>query len=194
MSRLSLLARVAVFPLVALACDGGSDVVEGAGPKVEVVTGHAAPAPGAFGAVAFQCCDVPAAKAVVDGFVALGTALAADDLDGSKAKAKAFAAVLAADGATLTGDAETIGKLSALAGRMVSHAAIEDIREEYLDASPEVLALARAHKAESGSTYAVAFCPMKPGRWLQTAEPLANPYYGASMLRCGTFEALAPAN
>ena len=167
-------------------------------PKIQVVTGHASAAPGSFEAVAFQCCDVPEAKSVVDRFVALGVTLAADDLEGSKAAAKAFADVLRVDGAKLAGksetDAEMVGKLAALAGRMITHGALLDLREEYLDASSEVLSLAEAHKATEGSTYAVGFCPMKPGRWLQTAPPLANPYYGAEMLRCGTFEDLGDAD
>jgi hypothetical protein len=40
----------------------------------------------------------------------------------------------------------------------------------------------------TGSHY-VAFCPMafnnKGGSWLQTEKLISNPFYGASMLRCG---------
>lgn len=39
----------------------------------------------------------------------------------------------------------------------------------------------------------VAYCPMafdsKGAAWVQRDEPLANPYYGAAMLRCGEFRA-----
>ncbi len=31
----------------------------------------------------------------------------------------------------------------------------------------------------------VAYCSMKPGSWLQKGEVIRNPYYGASMLKCG---------
>ncbi len=31
----------------------------------------------------------------------------------------------------------------------------------------------------------VVFCSMAPGSWLQQEKTIANPYYGASMLRCG---------
>jgi len=31
----------------------------------------------------------------------------------------------------------------------------------------------------------VAYCPMAPGSWLQKDEEIRNPYYGASMLKCG---------
>ncbi|MCA9661244.1 MAG: efflux RND transporter periplasmic adaptor subunit [Myxococcales bacterium] len=39
----------------------------------------------------------------------------------------------------------------------------------------------------------IAYCPMafdsKGAAWIQREEPLANPYYGAAMLRCGDFRA-----
>ena len=31
----------------------------------------------------------------------------------------------------------------------------------------------------------VAYCSMAPGSWLQTGTNIRNPYYGASMLKCG---------
>jgi hypothetical protein len=38
----------------------------------------------------------------------------------------------------------------------------------------------------------VAYCPMafeyEGGRWLQLRGDISNPYYGATMLRCGAFE------
>lgn len=33
----------------------------------------------------------------------------------------------------------------------------------------------------------VAYCPMADKHWLQPGDRIANPYYGASMLRCGGF-------
>ena len=193
MNRVFMFACGFLLATVGGACGSETDEPKPTKPKIQVVTGHASAAPGSFEAVAFQCCDVSEAKSVLDRFVALGVTLAADDLAGSQAGAKAFAAALQGDGARLTGDAEVIGKLDVLAARMVAHTELQDLREEYLDASTEVLSLVRAHRAK-GDTYAVGFCPMKPGRWLQRSEPLANPYYGAEMLRCGTFEALADSN
>ncbi len=41
---------------------------------------------------------------------------------------------------------------------------------------------------ETGNHY-LAYCPMafndKGAYWLQIEEPISNPYFGASMLRCG---------
>ena len=33
-----------------------------------------------------------------------------------------------------------------------------------------------------------AFCPMAEAVWLQYGDKITNPYYGASMLRCGEFQ------
>ena len=33
----------------------------------------------------------------------------------------------------------------------------------------------------------VAFCPMVQKPWLQAGTTLQNPYYGSSMLTCGSF-------
>ena len=44
----------------------------------------------------------------------------------------------------------------------------------------------------------VAYCPMAPGSWLQKGEDIRNPYYGASMLKCGEIvssgEEITPCN
>ncbi len=32
----------------------------------------------------------------------------------------------------------------------------------------------------------VAYCPMAKQKWLQNGKKIANPYYGSSMLRCGS--------
>ncbi len=37
-----------------------------------------------------------------------------------------------------------------------------------------------------GNKPLVAYCPMAKESWLQDGDLIANPYYGSSMLRCGT--------
>lgn len=177
----ALLGATALFALL-VGC-GGSDE-PAAGPKVEVVTGHAAPKKGAFDTSSFTCCTDATHTALLQSFVELGDALAADDVARSQAAAKGFSA--AAQAAT---PAPPTPAIAEAAGRAASLTELIDIREAYLDASQPALELARASKGGE-LTLAVAFCPMKPGRWLQTKEPLANPYYGAEMLRCGVFEGL----
>ncbi len=40
----------------------------------------------------------------------------------------------------------------------------------------------------------VAYCSMNPGSWLQTGKEIRNPYYGASMLKCGEIVSEAYSN
>lgn len=157
-------------------------------PKVQVVSGHAAPKPGDFGSRAFQCCDTPAATAVITDFVALSTALSSDDLPASTAAVTKLSTTLAQHGDSLPESAQ-VARIRPLVERMTAHTDLGAIREEFLDASMDFIAIAQAHQGGS-QPLSVAYCPMKPGRWLQTKEPLVNPYYGAEMLHCGTFERL----
>lgn len=52
--------------------------------------------------------------------------------------------------------------------------------------SEQVIALAR--RAGLSSELQVVWCSMAPGRWLQRSGEVANPYYGAEMLRCGDIQ------
>lgn len=182
-SSLPIAALLAIATLLG-AC-GGAEPEPGP-PKVQVVTGHAKAPEGAFERLAFQCCDTPEAAAVVGAFSDLGAALAADDTAASTAGAGRLAEALTTQSALLTGEAAPLAELPAALRAADS---IDAVRAAYLTASVPMLAFARAHTGGTGS-YAVAYCSMKPGRWLQSATELANPYYGAQMLRCGTFEAL----
>ena len=189
----ALVSRVWTFGCVllasSLAAAGCGDSAPPA-PKIQVVSGQQHTASGPFGEVAVECCDTPAAWGVVEPFVALGSALAADDFAQASGHAGRFAVGLEQHGASL--EAPAVAALTALAPRMTGATSIENLREEYLDASMHVIGIAAAHRGGDRKV-AAAFCPMKPGRWLQESEPLANPYYGATMLRCGTFEPMEAA-
>ena len=186
-SRLPKLRSFVILSGVWLSAGCGSSTSEApANPKGQVVTGHAQAPPGAFDKAAFECCSDPQAKAVVGAFSALGASLAADDEAGARKGAGDLAVALEAAAPLFTGEA---GALSGASGAFRSAGDISAVRDAYLAASIPMLALAKAHKG-GDQAFAIAYCPMKPGRWLQTAAELANPYYGAEMLRCGTFEGL----
>lgn len=159
-------------------------------PKVPVVSGpiveHADASAGVgFAEASFPCCATPETSAAVGAYVGLGEALAADD----KAAATERTAALAQAMAALPAETGSAAGMVELVGRMQGQD-LDGIREEFLDLTTPMLELARAERAASGPVkVAVAFCPMKPGRWLQVADGIKNPYYGASMLTCGVFEA-----
>ena len=103
-------------------------------------------------------------------YIDAATALAADDPE----KAKASLAALAK---------ESTGELQALAQAAADTGDIAATRERFKALS--VLATAM----ELPKDYAVAFCPMYKGgsKWVQKKDKLANPYYGKTMLTCGSF-------
>lgn len=46
-------------------------------------------------------------------------------------------------------------------------------------------------KAELPGGMAVVYCPMAKAHWVQKNGEVANPFYGSSMLRCGTIKKVA---
>ena len=145
------------------------------------------------------CCDAAVITEVIDAHIALTTALAADDGVAATAKVavlqKALEAAQGAGEGVTDADRVHLATLTGLVGRMVALGDdLEGLRAELVDTVDPLFSLAAAHGGGEGKL-AVAYCPMAtpPGRWLQRSQPLANPYYGAEMLRCGVFESLADA-
>ena len=62
---------------------------------------------------------------------------------------------------------------------------IAEAREQFLLISKTLLPWARKNRIMG---LILAYCPMKPGYWLQKAGDLRNPYYGAEMLECGVIQ------
>ena len=60
-------------------------------------------------------------------------------------------------------------------------------REAFKKLSATFVAHLKAHPGH-GDTYRTAYCPMAKAGWIQKGDEIANPYYGSSMLRCGSFE------
>lgn len=175
------------------ACGGG----EPAKPKIEIVSGqqpaHASVAQGsAFSDAAVPCCDTEAAAAVVQGYTALSAAMAADDAARTQEAARALSGAVARAAVTPELPAEQRTALETIAARAdaMNGRDMPTAREELLDMTDAILLYARAHRGGTGPAVALAFCPMKPGRWLQTETAIRNPYYGAEMLECGVFEKL----
>jgi hypothetical protein len=66
---------------------------------------------------------------------------------------------------------------------------LAEAREQFLSFSTAVVELAKQLRKEDPAFAGLKIyhCPMapKPGLWLQAQGPLANPFYGAKMLKCG---------
>ncbi len=74
------------------------------------------------------------------------------------------------------------GKIKAAAEKLVKAKGIKAGREVYKELSRPLVMWATLSKV---MTVNIVFCSMAKGSWLQAEKVIANPYYGASMLRCG---------
>ena len=126
-------------------------------------------------AIAIAACGSsdPAPPALVH-YVAAQEALAADDLDQAH---QALQGLIQNASPTL----------KPLAEKAASAADLAAVRVAFKPLSEEVM------KGQIPEGYVVAYCPMADGdkgaHWVQKDQPqIANPYFGASMLRCGVFK------
>ena len=129
---------------------------------------------------------------LVDDYLKLKDALVKDDYSQAKKDAQAFEISIGiADGFNeeakivwegyekeLKSDAQTIS----------GAAKIETMRERFDKLSTTMIGLVKTFDITNGSLY-VQHCPMadndKGADWLSRSKEIQNPYYGASMLRCG---------
>ena len=110
---------------------------------------------------------------IIDGYLVLGDALVASDAKLALAKAQEL--LKAAQKAQLV-----------LTGLDNFPKDLAEQRKLLGPLSEQVIALAR--RAGLSSELQVVWCSMAPGRWLQRSGEVANPYYGAEMLRCGDIQ------
>ncbi len=112
-------------------------------------------------------------------YLNLQSALAADDFTGSQAALREMMAITGHQGA-----------LSDLIHTMLAVEGLDGIRRPYFEMlSNALIAAAKKAPASMPENLMIMHCPMvysdRGADWLQTSEPLLNPYFGAMMLRCG---------
>jgi hypothetical protein len=149
--------------------------------------GAVAPTPAATGPR--PCCADAAVTPVLRAVLDASAALAADDDAGSSKALEAL--VTAVTGASGTAAEPSKAPLTALESSARAAAGAADMaarREAYKAVSKDALTLAGAAGGSGELTLREAFCPMAGAGWLQTGDTVANPYYGAEMLTCGSFK------
>ena len=118
---------------------------------------------------------------MIDRAVAIQVSLSHDKMDGVSANATSIAT-----------DAGSLGKSGEkiVAGAMALQKAkkIDEAREAFGRMSEALVAYLEAQKQKPGNGVRVAYCPMVRKPWLQKDGAIQNPYYGASMLTCGSFK------
>ena len=151
---------------------------------------HPSPKVDDFKTKSFECCDTKEARAFLDQYLSLTQAMAADD--DTKTKEAVTSLVVFTGTPEFASLAEAEGLQEWIDGpKYWNTLSRKDIQDDFEAASQLMVNFGNKHKTKkSGSTLTVitAFCPMAPGRWLQTEETISNPYYGSEMLTCGVFE------
>ena len=123
----------------------------------------------------------PLPGALVDAYLQVQVALAADQFEGIASPARAIEVA-----------ATALGKEGEnLADRARALAATKDIaaaRTAFGEMSRELEAYAEKTKSTFPSDVRLAYCPMADKNWRQKGQEIRNPYYGAGMLTCGSFK------
>ena len=119
-------------------------------------------------------------RAVLDPYLKIQAALAADSMDGVTQSAGEVATAATALGAPAM-------KIDTTAVQLASAAEIEDARDKFGMLSVAIDSYMTGLKLKAPEGVKVAFCPMVQKPWLQTASAIDNPYYGKSMISCGSF-------
>jgi Cu(I)/Ag(I) efflux system membrane fusion protein len=131
---------------------------------------------------------------VVEGYLAVQKALAADKADQAVQEAKrALDAVAAVDMTLVSGQdhmdwMKHEAELKRVLSRMVEAKEIEAIRQDFAELSELIISTVKQFKVSSVTLYQFK-CSMafdnQGATWLQANEETANPYFGKMMLRCG---------
>lgn len=136
---------------------------------------------------------------VLEAYLGARSALAEDDFDAARsALAEVAEAANAVELSAPRPTREAWDELaSALAGngrRGATGQAQAEVRRAFEDVSESIAELLTTMGNPTSQPLHVAYCPMafdnEGAQWIQRGETVANPYYGAAMLRCGDIRAI----
>ena len=111
-------------------------------------------------------------------YLKVQVALASDSTDGvseAAAEIATAAAALGDDGKVLAEAARTLAATGDIQAARKAFGGLSDALIEYAD-------------TVGIGELKVAYCPMADRRWVQKEGAIANPFFGAFMLTCGSFE------
>lgn len=118
--------------------------------------------------------------AVVDPYLKIDIALAADSVDGVQPHAREIATAatqLGSSAAPIESAAVQLASADDLAAARVKFGVLSEAIDAYM----------AAEHLRAPAGVRVAFCPMVLKPWMQADGSIRNPYYGSQMLTCGSF-------
>lgn len=140
-------------------------------------------------------------KSVLGVYLALQSALSQDSFEGANKAVKDLGTALAelpVEGAPAESGEQWKKDWESLKAAFdpVSKATdIDTLRKEFFPLSNVLIEMVRRYGNLTDTPVKHAFCPMaleNGAPWIQTGKMIANPYYGAKMLRCGEFRETFP--
>jgi hypothetical protein len=132
-----------------------------------------------FVVAAISAAELPAS--LVDPYVRVQAALAADKTDSLKQDAVDLATAAGTLGAPAARLADAARQLERAADLKAARAAFGEV-------SDALVAYAKATGSTNPAGVKTAYCPMANKPWLQKGEKIQNPYYGTEMLECGEWK------
>ena len=134
---------------------------------------------------------------VYGGYLAAQAALAADEFERAREALAPIADLLEEGAKVAVGDTQGVWEglradLDRGARQVAAAESIEALRVAFEQLSTSLLAIERAVGHSGDEVHVEVHCPMAfdgaGASWLQVGAEVSNPYYGASMLRCGAIE------
>jgi len=128
---------------------------------------------------------------MLTGYYGIKNALVSGDAANASKQALAFSAALAATDISKLSPGEQksfTGYKAKLAAGSKAIAGSKDLdkqRELFAFFSADMISLAKEVKLTTQPVY-IDYCPMKKASWLSAEQAIKNPYYGSSMLNCGS--------
>ncbi|MDA3873277.1 MAG: DUF3347 domain-containing protein [Kiritimatiellae bacterium] len=126
---------------------------------------------------------------LVTPYLAMQTALAADDLQAAQTGATAFLEAIKHAPKAEDAQAEA-ADLSAPVTKIAQAEDLKTAREAFHVLTPDLMSMVKHVGVSNEKALYVAHCPMafsgEGADWMQSDKTIANPYYGSKMLRCGS--------
>lgn len=117
-------------------------------------------------------------------YISIKSSLVADDAKKTSLDASQFLKTVSTLKATTISD-KNKKSLESAAKSISTAKSIADQRKSFYKLSDLMIDVANENSV-SDKTIFVQYCPMAKGSWLSNEKQIANPYYGKSMLTCGS--------
>lgn len=137
-----------------------------------------------------EACAENCNETTLTSYFAIQKALAGDNLEAAKTAAAGLCESVSNSECSINGG-ECCSDMKQTIDSIAHAADIKSAREAFLGLSNTLIAQLESNPGQT--TAYQMYCPMafkgKGGAWLQDSKDLRNPYYGASMLTCGSQKA-----